>query len=124
QARQYRTLTWPPVTARVVPLQGSFLLAVALKHRGIHVKGVALRTQRQSLHLPLGHRLEEALNLAHAELPEQIADRVIGRESFHAQQRMQRLVAAQKTGVSKALGAYQHGHQESHPRGRWLDMVR
>src|SRR5450631_3747392 len=36
---------------------------------------------------------------------------------------MQRLIAAQQTGVSKALGAYQHGHQERHPRGRWLDLV-
>src|ERR1017187_5760428 len=37
---------------------------------------------------------------------------------------MQRLVAAQQTGVSEALGAYQHSHQESHPRSRWLNMVR
>ena len=116
-------MTGPPVAARVVPFQRSFLLAVTLKHGGIHVQGVALRTQRQPLHLPLGHRLEEALDLAHAKLPEQIADRVVGGETFHAQQRMQRLVAAQQAGVSKALGAYQHGHQERHPRGRWLDMV-
>src|ERR1039458_8731425 len=117
-------MTGPPVPARVVPFQRSFLFAVALKHGGIHVQGVALRAYRQSLHLPLGHRLEEALNLAHAELPEQIADRVVGGETLHAQQRMQRLVAAQQTGVSEALGAYQHGHQERHPRGRWLNVVR
>jgi hypothetical protein len=36
---------------------------------------------------------------------------------------MQRLVAAQPTRVSKTLGAYQHGHEERHPRGRWFDMV-
>src|ERR1039457_2275850 len=117
-------MTAPPVPARVVPFERSFLFAVALKHGGIHVQGVALRAYRQSLHLPLGHRIEEALNLAHAELPEQIADRVVGGETLHAQQRMQRLVAAQQTGVSEALGAYQHGHQERHPRGRWLNVVR
>jgi hypothetical protein len=37
---------------------------------------------------------------------------------------MQRLVTTQQTGVSKALGAYQHGHQECHPRGRWLNVIR
>src|ERR1035438_8517594 len=117
-------MTGPPVPARVVPFQRSFLFAVALKHGGIHVQGVALRAYRQSLHLPLGHRLEEALNLAHAELPEQIADRVVGGETLHAQQRMQRLVAAQQTGVSEALGAFQRGQQESHPSWRSLNVVR
>src|SRR2546423_13249975 len=103
-------MTGPPVSARVVPFQRSFLLAVTLKHSRIHVQGIALRTQRQPLHLPLGHWLEETLDLAHAKLPEQIADRVGSREKFHAQQRMERLIAAQQACVSKALGAYQHGH--------------
>src|SRR4029079_17532051 len=116
-------MTGPAVAARVVPFQRSFLLAVALKHSRIHVQGIALRTQRQPLHLPLGHWLEETLDLAHAKLPEQIADRVVGGETFHSQQRMQCLVAAQQARVSKALGAYQHGHEERQPRGRWLDMV-
>jgi hypothetical protein len=71
--------------ARVVPFQRSFLFAVTLKHGRIHVQGIALRSQRQPLHLPLGHRLEEALDLAHAKLPEQIADRVVGGKTLHAQ---------------------------------------
>ena len=88
-------MTGPPVAPRVVPLERSFLLAVTLKHGRVHVQRVSLRTQRQPLHLPLDHRLKKALYLAHAKLPEQITDRVVGREAFHAQQRMQRLIAAQ-----------------------------
>src|ERR1022692_2835525 len=41
-------MTGPPVPARVVPFQRSFLLAVTLKHARIHVQGIALRTQRQT----------------------------------------------------------------------------
>jgi hypothetical protein len=78
-------MTGPPVTPRVVPFQGSFLFAVTLKHGRIHVQGITLTPQRQALHLPLSHRLEETLDLAHAELPEQIADGVVGRETLHAQ---------------------------------------
>jgi hypothetical protein len=35
--------------------------------------------------MPLGHRLEEALDLAHAKLPEQIADRVVGGKTCYAE---------------------------------------
>src|SRR5947199_8390229 len=116
-------MTRPTVVAWVVPFQRSFLLAVTLKNGRIHIQGIAFGTQRQSLHLPLGHRLAEALDLAHAKLPEQITDRVVGGKTFHPQHTMQRLIASQQTSVSKAFGAYQHGHQERYPRRRWLDLV-
>lgn len=45
-------------------------------------------------------------------------------ENVYAQQRMQRLVAAQQTCVNEALGAYWNGHQERHPRGGRLNLVR
>ena len=124
QHGQQRMMAGPPVSARVVPFQRSFLLAVTLEHGGIQIQGVALGAQRQPLHLPLGQRLEEALDLAHAKLAKQIADRVVGGKPLHAQQRMQRLIAAQQACVSEALGAHQHGHQERHPRVGWIDMVR
>ena len=94
QHGQQRVMARSPVPARVVPFQGPFLIPVTLEHSGIHIQGVALGPLRQSLHLPLRQWREEALDLAHAKLAKQIADRVVGGEPLHAEQHMQRLITA------------------------------
>ena len=40
-------LTGVPVSAGIVPFQGSFLLDLTLKHCGIQIQGVPLRAQRR-----------------------------------------------------------------------------
>jgi hypothetical protein len=94
QHGRQRVMARSPVPARVVPFQGPFLIPVTLEHSGNHVQGVALGPLRQPLHLLLGQGFEEALDLAHAKLAKQIADRGVSGKPLHAEQRMQRLIAA------------------------------
>ena len=97
----------PSVFARVRSLERPLLLAVTFQDCRIQVQAVARLARRQTLHLPFGHRLVEALDLAHAEGAKQIADGVVSRETIQAQQRMQRAIAARQAGVSEAPGAYE-----------------
>ena len=101
-------MTRTPVFARVVAFQRAFLLAIALKDRGVQVERVALTALGQTLHLPLGERWEEALHVAHREPLEQITDGVVGGETFQAQQLSQGLIPAQPISVRETLGARQN----------------
>jgi len=98
--------------ARVVSLQRTFLPAVALEDRRIQVQAVAFGSRRHALHLPLHQRREQALDVAHRESPEQIADRVVGGKPLQSQQGLQGAVSAQPVGVREAFGAQQHGDQK------------
>ncbi len=107
---QQWVMAGPSALAWVVPFEGALLFPVTLKDGGIQVQGVAFAALRQTLQLPLGQRFEQAPHLAHAELSEQVANRVIGRKPLQAQQRMQGAVPAQQAGVGEAPGARQHRH--------------
>jgi hypothetical protein len=117
-------MTGPSVFARVVTFEGTLLLAITFKNGGIQVQGVALRALRQALHLPLGQRLKQALHLPHAELAEQIADGIVGGKTVHAQQRMQRAISPQQTGVSEPPGSHQHRHQKRCEGRTGIDVIR
>jgi hypothetical protein len=80
--------------ARVVALQHAFLPAVTLEDRRVQVERVAILAPWQTFHLPLRQRREEALHVAHRELLEQIADRVVGGKAFQAQELPQGFIAA------------------------------
>ena len=67
--------------ARVMSLQRSFLLAVALEDSRVQIQRVALATERHAFHLPFGQRFEQALHVAHREASKQIANRVVGGET-------------------------------------------
>ena len=109
--------------ARVVALQHAFLLAVALENRRVQVQAVAFLAPRQTLHLPLGERREEALHVAHRKLLEEIANRVVDGESIESQQLTQSFVAAQPIGVRETLGAHEHTDQKGRPSRRRIDAV-
>src|SRR5579872_828430 len=123
QHRQQRMIAGPSVFARVRSLERLLLLAVTFQGCRIQVQAVARLARRQTLHLPFGHRLVEALDLAHTGGAKQIADRVVSRETIQARQRMQRAIAAQQTGVSEASGAYQRGYQERCIGGGRVDVI-
>lgn len=82
------------VFARVVSFQRAFLAAVAFQHCRIQIQAVAFGPHGHALHLPLGEWGEQALHIAHAESPEEIADRVIARESIQPQQGVQGTIPA------------------------------
>lgn len=122
--RQQGMVARPAVFARVVTLQRAFLAAVALEDRRVQVQTVALCSHRQAFHLPLDQRREQPLHVAHAELPEQIADRVIAWETAHAQQGLQGPVATQPVGVRESPGPDQHRHQKRGEGRCRIDVVR
>src|SRR5207302_1481650 len=108
QHRQQRMMAGTAVFARVVSFERTFLLAIPLKDGRIQVQGVALWARRQALHLPLGQWFVQALHLTHTKLAKQIADGVVGGKTVQAQQRLQRAISPQPTGVSEASGSHQH----------------
>jgi len=114
----------PSVLARVVPFERTFLPAVAFEDRRIQVQAVAFGSRGYALHLPLHQRREQTLDITHAELPEQIADCVVGGESLQAQQRLQGTVSTQPVGVREALGAQQHGDQKRGEGRGGVDVIR
>ena len=85
QHGQQRMVAGASVFARVVSFKRTLLLAVAFEDGRIQVQCVAISALRQTLHLPLSQRFEEALHLAHAECAKQIADGIVGREPVQAQ---------------------------------------
>src|SRR5580693_4246458 len=114
----------PSVFTWVVSFERTLLLAITLEYGRVQVQRVAVGSWRQTLHLPFRHWFVEALHLAHAESAKQIADRIVGGKSVHAQQRMQSSIAPQQTGVSETPGAQQHRYQERRERDTWIDMIR
>src|SRR5260370_15498584 len=112
------------VFAWVVPLELPLLLAVAFEDCRIQVQGVALWPLCQALHLPLRQRFKQALHLAHAELAKQIADSIVGGKTVHAQQRMQRAISSQQTGVSEPSSSHQHRYQKRGEGTTGIDVIR
>jgi len=92
------------------------LLAIAFKDRRIQIQGVAFFAFGQTLHLPFRQRFVETLHFAHAESAKQIADRIVGGKTVHAQQRMECLITAQQTSVREASGSHQHRYQKRSER--------
>jgi len=111
------------VLARVVALQRAFLLAVTLEDRRVQLQTVAFLAPRQSLHLPLRQGREKALPVAHRELFEEIADRVVGGPSIHSQQLAQGLVSAQPIDVRETPRPDQHSQQKSREGAGRIDLV-
>src|SRR5260370_25089657 len=112
------------VFAWVVPFERTLLLAVAFEDCRIQVQGVALWPLWQALHLPLRQRFKQALHLAHAELAKQIADSIVGGKTVHAQQRMQRAISSQQTGVSEPSSSHQHRCQKPGEGTTGIDVIR
>src|SRR5438034_4820752 len=81
QHRQQRMMTGTSMFARIVSLQRAFLLTVALEDGGIQVQAVAVVAHRQTLHLSLRQGIEEAMHVAHAKTPKQIANSVVDGEA-------------------------------------------
>src|ERR1700747_2577285 len=98
-------MTGPPMLARVVSFKRTLLLTIALEDSRIQVQRVALGARRQTLHLPLGQRFEQALHLSHAKAPKQVADGIVSGEPLQAQQRVQSAIGAQHTGVCETPGS-------------------
>jgi hypothetical protein len=124
QNRQQGMMARPSVLARVVAFQRTFLPAVALEDRRIQIQAVAFGEQGHALHPPLAEWREQPLHIAHAELPEEIADRVVTREAAHTPQGLQGPVAAQPVHVCEPLGAGQHRGQKRGKGRRLIDVVR
>ena len=61
QHGQQGMMAGPSVLARVMSLERTFLLAIALEYGGIQIQRVALTAPRHPLHLPFRQRLEQAL---------------------------------------------------------------
>ena len=123
QDRQQRVMAGASMLTRVVALERTFPPAVALEEGRIQIQAVAFGAHGQALDLPLDQRSEQALDIAHAEAPEEIADRVVGREPGQSEHGVKGAVATQQVGVGEALGAHQHGDQERGERRRWVDLI-
>ena len=93
QNSQQRMMAGPSVFARVVPFQRPLLSAVAFEDGRIQIQAVAFGSRGHALHLPLGQRREQALHIAHAELPEQIADRVVRGKPLQSQHSVQNVIS-------------------------------
>src|SRR6266568_8742083 len=105
-------VTLAAFTPRIVTLGRSLLLALATQDRRIQIQEKPLQQRYNRSGRPTPQRPPERFDLRLGEAAEEIALRVVARETRDPEQRVQSAIAAQPVGVGETAGAGDHGEDK------------